>query len=136
MPAHVPGVVGITVINADGQVAGVPDAFTYEGGAPTISSIAPQHGAVEGGSAVVVSGTGFTSGASVLFDRQPAVVSALSSTAIAVIAPAHASGAVSVVVRNADGQSATAVNAFTYDAATPRITNITPSSGPSRAAPP
>jgi hypothetical protein len=130
MPPHVPAVVTIMVINPDAQVAVVPDAFVYEGGAPTISSIAPQHGAVEGGSAVVVSGTNFTSGGTVLFDGQPAAVTAMSSTAMTVIAPAHASGAVNVVVRNADGQSATAANAFTYDAATPRITTITPSSGP------
>ncbi len=105
MPPHAPAVVGITVMNPDAQVAWVPSAFTYEGGAPTISSIAPQHGAVEGGSAVVVSGTGFAPGASVLFDGQAAAITALSSTAMAVIAPAHASGAVNVTVRNGDGQS-------------------------------
>ncbi len=130
MPAHAPTVVGLTVGNPDAQSVWVPSAFTYVSAAPTIAGVAPNRGAIEGGTAVVITGTGFAAGATVLFDGQAAAITALSSESISVVSPAHASGTVSVLVRNVDGQSVTAVNRFTYDKAAPLITNVTPAIGP------
>ena len=130
MPAHAPTVVGLTVTNPDAQLVWVPSAFTYVNAAPTITGVAPTRGAIEGGTAVVITGTGFAAGATVLFDGQAAAITALTSESISVVTPAHASGTVSVLVRNVDGQSATAVNSFTYDEAAPLITNVAPATGP------
>ena len=130
MPAHAPTVVGLTVINPDSQMVWVPSAFTYVNAAPTITRLAPTRGAIEGGTAVVITGTGFAVGATVLVDGQAAAITARTSESISVVTPAHASGTVSVLVRNADGQSVTAVNSFTYDEAAPLITNVAPAIGP------
>lgn len=83
--------------------------------APTVTSVAPATGA--GGTAVTITGTGFVSGATVAFDGIPATsVVFVSGTSLTCVAPAHAAGAVNVVVRNPDLQTGTAINAFTYSA--------------------
>jgi hypothetical protein len=130
MPAHAPTTVGLTVTNPDSQLAWAPGVFTYVSVPPTITAISPSRGGPEGGNTVAISGTGFAAGASVAFDGEAAVITALSPTSITVVAPAHASGAVSVLVRNTDAQSATAVNGYTYDEAAPLITGISPANGP------
>lgn len=64
-----------------------------------------------------ITGTNFQPGATVTFGGQPAAnVVWVSSTMITCSPPAHAAGAVDVVVRNPDGTSATGVNAYTYGA--------------------
>ncbi len=115
MPAHAPTRVGLTITNPDLQLAWVPGAYTYVDGAPSIGSIAPLSGSTTGGNAVVIAGSGFAGGASVLVDGQAAVVTSQSDTTITVTMPAHAVGAVSVMVRNPDSLSATAVNGYTYE---------------------
>ena len=55
----------------------------------------------------------------------------VSSTSITATTPAHASGAVSVVVTNTDAQAGTLNNGYTYTATNPAptITSITPNTG-------
>ncbi|WP_396626261.1 IPT/TIG domain-containing protein [Luteitalea sp.] len=129
MPAHAPAAVGFTVTNPDAQLAWVPAVYTYVSVAPSISAVAPTHGPTDGGTSVTISGSAFAAGAAVLFDGVAAVVTSLASDTLVVTSPAHASGAVSVLVRNADGQSATAVNGYTYDDTTPVISTVTPAKG-------
>jgi uncharacterized protein YmfQ (DUF2313 family) len=86
--------------------------------APTIVSVSPAAGPRE--TAVTITGTGFVSGATVAFDGIPATsVVFVSATSITCVTPAHAAGAVNVVVRNPDLQTGTAINAFTYSAGLP-----------------
>ena len=83
--------------------------------APTVTSVSPVSGPTSGGTAVTITGTGFVSGASVRFGTVMATnVNVASGTSITATTPAHAQGNVNVVVTNADGQSGTLVNGYTY----------------------
>ncbi len=98
--------------------------------APTVTAISPTSGTANGGTAVNITGTNFTSGATVSFGGTVATnVSVVSSSSITAATPAHAAGAVSVVVTNSSGQSGTLANGYTYTAGTTTVTAISPTSG-------
>lgn len=84
---------------------------------PTITSVSPNAGVVSGGASVTIRGANYsgTPGAtSVTFGGVPATnVSVLGSGMITARTPAHAIGAVDVVVTTAS-ETATLVNGFTY----------------------
>jgi len=102
-------------------VAAVPPA-------PTISSLFPTSGPTAGGTTVIISGSNFQSGASVLFSSTPAMsVNVTSSSSISVVTPAHGAGAVTVTVTNPDSQSATST--FTYTAPPLAVTDVSPTTG-------
>jgi IPT/TIG domain len=89
-------------------------ASVLGGSAPTITSISPNSGSTNGGTAVTITGTNFVSGATVTFGGTPATnVTVVSSTSITATTPAHAAGAVNVVVSDSGG-SGTLTNGFTY----------------------
>ncbi len=116
-PAHAAGAVNVVVTNTDGQSGTKTSAYTYTGGnpAPTVSAISPTSGTTAGGTAVTITGTGFLSGASVSLGGTAASgVSVVNSTTITATAPAHAAGAVNVVVTNTDAQTGTLTNGYTY----------------------
>ena len=85
---------------------------------PTVTQVSPSTGLTTGGLPVTLTGTGFASGATVMFGgvAAPAVVS--SATAIVATTPPHASGLVGVAVANADGGQSTSTAAFLYRAPT------------------
>ncbi|MEO6258998.1 MAG: IPT/TIG domain-containing protein, partial [Thermoanaerobaculia bacterium] len=95
---------------------GLFDGFVVKiGDAVSVTSVLPTSGSTAGGTAVTVTGTGFMSGATVTFGGVSATaVSVVSPTTITVSAPAHALGAVNVVVMNLDGQVGTLAGGFTY----------------------
>lgn len=132
-PAHAAGVVDVVVRNADGQTGTLTGGYTYDvAPAPALSSVTPAKGSTNGGTAVTLSGANFAAGATVTFGGVAASnVSVASASSITVTTPAHAAGAVDVVVRNADGQVATLTGAFTYEAPVSPVTltGISPSSG-------
>src|SRR5258706_14313247 len=85
--------------------------------APTISGISPNSGPTAGGTAVTISGSNFRSGTGVQFGSLSARgVQIASSAQIQAVTPAKCSGVVSITVKNSDGQTATAPNAFTFAA--------------------
>src|SRR6185369_14511474 len=85
--------------------------------APTVSAISPTSGSTSGGTSVTVTGTGFSAGATVSLGGTSATnVTVVSSTSITATTPAHAAGAVNVVVTNTDSQSGTLNNGYTYTA--------------------
>jgi hypothetical protein len=87
---------------------------------PTITSISPISGTTAGGTSTTISGGNFLAGASVKFGGVAATnINLVNSGTISAATPAHASGAVNVTVTNADGQTGTLVNGFTYVAPTP-----------------
>lgn len=108
--------------------------------APVVTSLAPTSGSTAGGTTVSISGGNFqSSGVTVRFGGVAATsVNVTSSSNLTAVAPAHAAGAVDVVVSNPDGQGATLASAYTYvtPPAGPSITSITPSSGPTSGATP
>jgi len=129
-----PGTVGsktVRVVNPDGQEAMLEDGFTYNP-APTISSVKPNAGPLEGGTPVVISGTGFLPGlpaADVLIGGAGAsFIAPRSSTKITAETPPSTPGVKDVVVTNRDGQRATLEAGFTYNPA-PAIAKVIPDNG-------
>ena len=92
------------------------DGFVVKIGDPlSVTSVLPTSGSTAGGTAVTVRGTGFMSGATVTFGGAAATaLSVLSPTTITVSAPAHALGAVDIVVTSLDGRIGTLAGGFTY----------------------
>jgi plastocyanin len=130
-PARSAGSVDLVVTNPDGQSGRLNGGYTYTGTtqppqppptpvAPTVTGISPTSATTAGGTAVTVTGTGFAAGATVSFGGTAAsnvVVS--SATSITTTTPAHAAGAVDVVVTNSNGTSGRLNGGFTYSAPTP-----------------
>jgi hypothetical protein len=84
-------------------------------GAPTIAMLAPNLGPTNGGTTVVISGTGFESGATVAFGSQPGVAATVvDPSTISLVTPPTAAGTVTVALTNADGQSFVLTNGFTF----------------------
>ncbi len=129
-PAGTAGAKNVVVTNPDTQSATLTNGFTYVA-APTASAIAPSSGPTAGGTAVTITGTGFVSGATVTIGGAPATgVTWVNATSITAITPAGTAGAKNVVVTNPDTQTGTLNNGFTYIAAAPTVTSISPTSGP------
>jgi hypothetical protein len=93
--------------------------------APTVSSVNPATGNVAGGTSVTITGTNFQSGATVTFGVVAATnVAFVNSATITATTPAHAAGAVDVVVHNPDGQTGTKTSGFTYSTALAAPANV------------
>ena len=97
--------------------------------APAISSVTPSSGVTTGVTVVTIAGSNFNS-ATVTFGGNAATIRSSSATSLEVSTPAHAAGAVAVVVTNGDGQSATRAGGFTYVLPNPTVASITPGTGP------
>jgi hypothetical protein len=120
----------------DPAPAGPPDPVTANG--ITITSITPGNGPAGGGTAVMITGSGFPAYPVVYIGGVGAYVQSGNSSVLTVIAPAGAAGSVaSVTVSDRTGRSVTLANAFRYDAdqasggTTPGVTppGATPGSG-------
>ncbi|HKS22367.1 MAG TPA: IPT/TIG domain-containing protein [Thermoanaerobaculia bacterium] len=111
-PSHPAGTVDVVVTNGDGQPTTKTSAYTFDT-SPTFGFARPASGGIAGGSAVVIGGTNLDTLTSVTFGGAAATIVYSSATEITVTAPAHAAGAVNIVLTNAIG-TATAANAFTY----------------------
>jgi hypothetical protein len=92
--------------------------------APTITSVSPNTGPTTGGRSVTITGTELT-GATVTIGGTSATVNSTTATTVVFTTPAHAAGAVNVVVATGGG-TATSTNAYTY--VIPAII-VTPTSG-------
>ncbi len=83
--------------------------------APTVTGVNPSSGLLGGGTPVTLTGTNFASGAAVTFGGTAATnVVVVNSTQITATTPAHAAGAVNVVVTNPNTQAGTLTNGYTY----------------------
>jgi plastocyanin len=131
-PAGNAGAVDLVVTNPDGQSARLTGGYTYVASAPpppppppspvapTVTGVSPSSGTTAGGIAVTITGTGFAAGATVSFGGSAATgVVVSSATSITATTPAHAAGAVDVVVTNSDGQNGRLAGGFTYNAPAP-----------------
>jgi phosphatidylinositol-3-phosphatase len=96
-----------------------------ETSAPTISSITPNSGSANGGTQVTLTGTHFSSGATVTIGGAPATnINVISGTTLSAIAQPHAAGLVDVTVTNGDGQKAILMGAFNYLSGAPVPTTV------------
>ncbi|MBB5752874.1 IPT/TIG domain-containing protein [Prosthecomicrobium pneumaticum] len=85
---------------------------------PELASLSPTTGPTTGGTSVTLTGTGFTGATEVTFGGTAATdLSVTNDTTLTVKTPAHAAGAVDVVVTTGDG-SDTLASGFTYQAVT------------------
>lgn len=135
-PAHAAGAVDVVVTNTDTKSGTLTSGFTYQtppNPAPTVTGISPSSGTTTGGTSVTITGTGFLSGATVTFNGAAATgVTVVSSTSITATTPAHAAGAVDVVVTNTDSKFGTLTGGFTYQTPpnpAPTVTGISPATG-------
>lgn len=84
-----------------------------------VGSITPNVGVPGGATVVTIFGSGFQSGAAATLGGTAMNATVTSSTTIVARTPAHAPGAVDVVVTNPNGQSGTLSGAYTYAHASP-----------------
>jgi hypothetical protein len=86
---------------------------------PTVTSVSPNSGTVDGGTDVTINGTNFAAGATVLFAGNAATnITVLNSRVISATTPPAAAGAVTVTVTNSTGKSGALANAYTYASTT------------------
>ena len=123
-PAHAVGPVDVVVQHPGGDSA--PQTFTYLA-APTIGSLTPIQGTTLGGTAVTITGSGFTGATAVTFGGTPATFTVVNPTTITATTPAHAAGTVEVVVTTPGGSALP--GDFTF-IAPPSLSSLTPTSGP------
>jgi len=120
------GSVDVTVTTAEGKSAAVAaDVFKY---VPSVTKVKPAEGPAAGATEVTVTGTGFTSPATVSFGSVEAEeVEVKSPTTITAISPPGV-GSVEVNVTTAGGTSAAvAADRFKY---LPSVTKVQPGEGP------
>jgi uncharacterized delta-60 repeat protein len=128
-PAHAAGSVRVDVTAASGTNA-ANSFFTFvTPPAPTVTGVSPSIGVNTGGTSVTITGTEFLGATSVTFGGTAATnFTVVNSTTITATAPAHATGAVSVVVTTPSGSNA-ANTLYTFVNPPPTITSVSPSSG-------
>ena len=118
-PSRAPGFVDIDVGRAETGLAVVKNAFRYDPSpAPSIETVGPNKGSVDGGTEVSIGGKNFASDATVLFGGKPAthVKFVDASTLEAKTPPGNNGDMVDVIVKNPDGKEAVVKRAFQYDA--------------------
>ena len=116
-PPHLAGPVTVTVTTDGGTTAG--RTFTYDPAAvptPVITAISPDHGPIEGGTEVTITGTGFGPGTTVTIDGQVIVPDFIAGdgTSLTFTTPDHDAEVVEVTVTSPDGGESDPVD-FTYD---------------------
>jgi hypothetical protein len=106
-PAHAAGPVAVSVTTPEGTST-VPGLFTYLPLPPTplVVLVTPPIGSPAGGTAVTITGTGFTGATAVSFGGTAATFTVDSDTSISATAPAHSIGPVTVSVTTPGGTSA------------------------------
>ncbi|MGE0601944.1 MAG: IPT/TIG domain-containing protein [Dehalococcoidia bacterium] len=115
-PAHAAGTVDVLVTTPEGTSPNTTaDNFTF-GAGPNITSLSPSQGPTAGGTAVTITGTGFTGATSVTFDGIAGTsLVVVNDTTITVNSPAHANGVARVIVTTPIGASPdVAADSFTY----------------------
>lgn len=79
-----------------------------------VTNINPNTGTTNGGTMVTFTGTGFVNSTVTFGGTSATNVTITSTTSFTAMTPAHAAGAVDVVVTNSDGDSDTTTNGYTY----------------------
>jgi len=129
-PAHAPDTVSVAVHNPDGQQSRLENAFDFTD-QPEFQRLFPAAGQAAGGTTLLINGGSFAPDMEVELGGQPLFVVWLSARLVRVTTPAHAVGAVDLVLRNPGEPETVAASAFEYVAeADPQITEFTPDRGP------
>ena len=127
-PAHAAGAVTVTITNSDTQSGSQGVAYIYMA-SPSVTSVSPNAGALAGGTAVTITGSGFLPGATASFGGSNCSgLTVVNATTITCTTSSHAAGSIAVTVTNSDAQSGSAAGAYTYQAA-PSVTSLSPNAG-------
>jgi hypothetical protein len=118
-PAHTAGSVTVTVTFPGGAQAIKASAYSFVASSLTLTGVQPASGSIDGGTAVSITGSAFVAGATVHFGDAAAAVTFLDAQTLIAIAPAHAAGAVDVVVTNPGGATARRTSGFTFVSGNP-----------------
>ena len=131
-PAHSAGIVHVLVTTPLGTSAeSVLDQFTYGSGYPQVISISPTSGPTSGGTLVTITGIALSNTVSVYFGETAVAPFSSTATKVLVYSPVHEAGTVQVRVTTLLGSSPDVVPGyFTFTAATPVVTGVSPTSGP------
>ncbi len=123
--------VNVVATDSDTQSGTLTNGYTYEP-PPAVTSLSLTLGAAGGANNLTITGTGFLTGATVTFGGVAATaIVIVNATTITCTTPAHAAGAVNVVVTNLDMQTGTLTSGFTYSSFnTPTLTSVAPGGGP------
>ncbi|MDP3396419.1 MAG: IPT/TIG domain-containing protein [Methanoregula sp.] len=130
-PAHAAGAVNVVITTPNGTATGT-GVYSY-GAPPTFTSITPASGTTAGGTTVTISGTnliGANAGGvkgNVTMGGSPATIVSVVSGSITATTPAHAAGAVDIVITTPNG-TANGTGVYSYRAP-PTFTSINPASG-------
>ncbi len=134
--ATVAGSDEVVVTDSNGTSTGGPSYTYIAPPAPTVTSVSPNSGSVDGGSAVTIEGTNLTAASVVEFGagNDATNVQVVSASKIVAVSPAVSTlGAVAVAVMTPSGTSSRTLDPadqFTYIAPpAPTVTNVSPSSG-------
>ena len=122
----------VTYEATEGSFAYADDAIESQD-PPTVTGVSPDQGSTSGGTAVAITGTDLENATEVLFGSTAVTTfSGDSATSITLNAPAAAAGLVDVQVVTAAGTSPPNPpdDQFTFVAATPTVTGVSPPSGP------
>ncbi|WP_346890169.1 IPT/TIG domain-containing protein [Clostridium sp. UBA1056] len=130
----VDGLVDVILENPNGEKATLSDAFEYiPHPTPTITSISPASGKIEGGETVIVDGENFPKDVEITFGANRGEVISFSQKQLKVKVPAGNEGIVDVTVTNpTTGKQSVAKDAYEYLPPVilePKITSISPNSG-------
>jgi PKD repeat protein len=125
----------VVVTNTDGHSGTLASGFTVNAPLPTVTSILPTSGPLDGGTAVTITGTNLTDATAVAFGTTAATsFSVTDDTHITAISPLSSAGVVDVKVTSAGGTSAViAGDQFTY-VPVPTVTLVSPDTGTSNGA--
>ncbi len=113
------GFVDVEIGRGDTGVTVTKNAYRYDPSpAPTIESVSPNKGTIDGGTEISIEGKNFTADSVVLIaGKSVGRVKFISATSLEVKSPIGKNGdMVDVAVRNPDGKEAVAKRAFMYDA--------------------
>jgi len=81
---------------------------------PTLAAITPNSGPAAGGTAVIITGTGFDSVTGVTFGGTAGTITHKNGTALEVTTPCGETGVVDVVVTSKEGHNVTWTSGFTF----------------------
>jgi hypothetical protein len=134
VPVGAPGTVDVRVTNAAGTSAtSSADHYTYtaDPSLATVTALSPTSGPTGGGTSVTITGTNFSVVLGVSFGASAASSFVVNSaTSITAVAPFAAAGTVDVTVTTTAGtSSAVSADHYTYTAAAPTVTAVSPASG-------
>jgi hypothetical protein len=134
-PQSSPGSVPISMTNAHGAGRSSEPAimYTYEFPLPELDSITPSSGSTAGGFGVSITGSGFSGATDVRFRGESGTdLTIIDDSHLTIIAPPGSAGTVSLSVINPawTGRSLESATMFRYEVPVPKLTRISPSSGP------